>query len=384
MQTSRRLAVVAAVALAGLFAVAAITSILRRTETTYNYPRYSSLNNSEQGTKAYFDALERLGFLVSRNFKLLPKLAGARAAIFYAGPDLAQFRYSDESDLRDFERLAERGARVVIALDPEGLVETPKESRTEHPKKAAKPPEDNLKNRWGVQLSYRDRPVSSQNRAFLATLEMRPVNWQFSSWASSWIPSHVRKTAPLFLERAFGKGAIVLIADSKVFTNRELLVHPDTDVLAAAPGGYRRIIFDESHLGLEDTGTVVGLATAHNLQWMLVGFFVLASLYVWRSTSSFIPRTRARTEVAVSGRDAHLALSNLLMQSVPARSILRVAAEEWNRSAGLAARASARRVGEDDLAHLEGLPVERVVDRYRDLSVRVNTKIKIEGRRGAL
>ena len=380
MQTAHRSTLAAVLVLVALFAMAVIYSVLRRAETTYYYPNYSSLNNSEQGTKAYFDALARLDFAPSRNYKQLSKLEGRRAAIFYAGTEMPLFRFSDEKELRQFEQLAQRGARVVIALDPEAVVEM-RPDKTINKKSA---PEDNLKSRWGIELAPRDRKVPNEDRAFLQRLDMRPVNWQFSSWAPSWTPSHQRNDAPLFLERTLGKGSIVLIANSKLFTNRELLIRPDSEVLAAAPGAYHDILFDETHLGLEDTGTVLSLARAHGLHWMLVGFTILAILYVWRSAFSFVPRASASTDAAVGGRDAHVALSNLLRQSVPAKSVLRVAAEEWSRSAKLIGRATAGVLSPEDLTALQTLPPETAVTAYRNLSVRLNTRMKIYGRAQAL
>ena len=372
MHNRNRLASAAALALAALFVAAMLGSVLRRTNTTYTYPAYSSLNNGENGTKAYFEALARLGFAPSRNFKMLPKVAGVRAAIFYAGPELWSFRYSDDKDLKQFEQLAEHGARVVIALDPEAVAEMPQEKRV-HPahSNGVRPPEDNLKKRWGVGTAYIDRTVPNVNREFLARLGVVPVSWRFSSWTAAWTPSHLRNGSPMFLERSFGQGDIVLMANSRLFTNRELLLRPDVDVLTSATGGSRSIIFDESHLGLADTGTVVGLATAHHLEWMLLGFLVLAIVYVWRSSASFVPRLSGPVEASVSGRDAHLALSHLLMQSVPRKSVLRVAGEEWNRSAALQARAP---LSEDDLKRLGQLGPADAAAEYRALAARLNPK----------
>ncbi|HEX3682943.1 MAG TPA: DUF4350 domain-containing protein [Bryobacteraceae bacterium] len=374
MPNRNQLAFAAASALAAIFVFALLGPVLRRTDTTYNYPSYSSLNNGGNGTKAYFAALARLGLAPSRNFKSLRKLTGARAAIFYAGSELWSFRYSDDQELKQFEQLAERGARVVIALDPEAVVEIPQQKRTHPPPSlGARPPEDNLKKRWGIETAYVNRTVSHENREFLAGLGVLPVTWRFSSWSGTWRPSHLRNGSPLFLERAFGQGSIVVIANSKLFTNRELLIHPDSDVLASAPGGYRSVIFDENHLGLADTGTVVGLAVAHDLEWMLLGFLVLAILYVWRSSVSFVPRLSAPVEASVSGRDAHLALSHLLMQSIPSGSVLRVAAEEWNRSAALQARATSRPLSENDLERLGQLRPADVAAEYRALAAQLNS-----------
>ncbi len=96
MRDRERLALIAVLFLAIVFVVTVTRSVLRRAETTYDYPPYSSLNNSDEGTRAYFEALKKLGYSPSRNYQPLHKLVGTQADIFYAGPALAAFRYSDK------------------------------------------------------------------------------------------------------------------------------------------------------------------------------------------------------------------------------------------------------------------------------------------------
>ncbi len=187
----------------------------------------------------------------------------------------------------------------------------------------------------------------------------------FPSWTKDWAPAQVRDGTPFFLERHFGKGAVLLIAGSKLFTNRELLIHPDTQTLAAVPGSRREVIFDENHLGLEDTGTVVGLAAAHGLTGLLLGFVVLAVLYVWRNAISFVPPLPPQSDAAVSGRDAYSGLANLLRQTVPLKSILGVAAAEWNTSI-IAQRG--RIVSEEELNRLKHIEAARAPAEYKSLA----------------
>jgi hypothetical protein len=382
------LAFAAVLTLAAIFGLVMLGCVLRGADTVYRYPEYSSLNNGDNGTKAYFEALGRLGFSPSRNFKMLRKLEGARAAILYAGVELWSFRYSDEKQLEAFEQLAEGGARVVIALDPEGVIEAqPENGRARPESKGPQAPDDNLKKRWGVEVAPIEHPGASRNREFLVRLGVLPVTWRFALWPAAWTPTHVRDGSPLFLERTFGKGNIVLVANSKLFTNRELLIHghsrgPDVEALAWTPGGYRDVIFDESHLGVADTGSVMGLARAHGLGWMLVGFVVLGISYVWRSAVSFVPPVAAPEEARASGRDAHLALSHLLMQSVALRSILRVAGEEWNRSAALRAPATVRPLSQEELNRLEHVTLDDAAAEYRSLAGRLNRTVWKRAGRG--
>lgn len=373
MRVRERLALIAILVLAFVFVFAVVHLILRRSETAYNYPAYSSLNNSSNGTKAYFEALRRLGFLPVRNFQPIHKLIGAEADIFYAGPNFAAFRYSDAKELEQFERLAREGARVLIAFDPEGTVDMRPErtKRTRRREDDVRVREDLLKKRWGIELGYTKRAVSKTLETFLTGLEVIPVNWHFSSWAGEWKASETRGPGPLFLERRFDKGSIVLIANAALFTNRELLLHPDARVLAGIPGPHRQIIFDESHLGLEDTGTVIGLATAHGLDWMLLGFLVLGVLYVWRNAMSFVPPVPMQRDTAISGRDAHSALATLLMQSVPRKSILRTVAEEWNRTASHK-RGFARTINTEKLAQLAQIDPSQAAQEYNTIAKYVN------------
>lgn len=373
MRTRERLALIAVLLLGAVFLFSLVRSVLRRTETTYNYPPYSSLNNGDEGTKAYFEALRSLGYKSSRNYQPLRKLDGTQADVFYAGPNLGAFRYSETNGLDEFERLAERGARIIVAFDADGIVVKPHAgARTKDSSKHASA-EDTLKKRWGIQLAFTKRNVSKALSEFMSQLDSIPVSWHFFSWAKDWIPSQMKDDTPMFLERRFGKGSVLLIAESNLFTNRELLIHPDTRVLAAVPGYRREFIFDESHLGLEDTGTVVGLATAHGLQWMMLGFVVLAVLYVWRSSTSFVPPTAGRPETVVAGHDAHSALSNLLMQSVPKKSILGLVAEEWNRTL-TRHRGLARKISSEELNHLRHVQAVDVPTEYRSLAQKLNLK----------
>ncbi|HEX4231020.1 MAG TPA: DUF4350 domain-containing protein [Bryobacteraceae bacterium] len=371
-----RLALIGGLVLIAIFLITLTVSVLDRAEGTSAYPAYSSLNNGDEGLKAYYDALGRLGFVTSRNYLPLHKIAGTAADVVYAGPTLQSFEYASNADLELFEQLAEKGARVVILLSSEGLIghvtSAKINPRTAPQEKPAKPPMPTLKRRWGIQVAYREQP--RERNSFLPLfnrLAFVPAIWHFSSWTNDWMPSHMRDYSPLFLERPFGKGNVLLIANARLFTNRELLLKPDAQVLAAVPGDYRRIIFDESHLGLQDTGSVAGLASAHHLQWLLLGFIVLAVIFVWRSSFSFVPPPGRPPDEWVAGQDAGYALASLLAQSIPPGAVLNAVAEEWNRSRPLLTRSvhihGGNEIAREQLAHLRGSTAEQAAAVYNEL-----------------
>lgn len=370
-----RLALASGLALIAIFIATATLSILRRAQGVSGYPDYSSLNNGDDGLKAYYEALSRLGFVTSRNFQPLHKLAGQQADIIYAGPTLQSFEFAPNTDLELFQQIAEKGARVIILLSSEGLVRYAAKTK----EKPVNPRQPTLKKRWGVQVAYRVLPYRQEYRnkrnfqGLFNSPEEVPATWHFSSWTNDWMPSHMRDYSPLFLERRFGKGSVLLIANSRLFTNRELLLNPDVQLLAALPGARRHVIFDESHLGIGDTGTVAGLATAHHLQWMLLGFVSLAAIYVWRSSFSFVPPAGRPADSSIPGQDVGFALANLLAQSIPPRGLLLAVAEEWNHSRALRHR-TAHDIDEAQLALLRLVSPDQAAHVYNELAHRQSVR----------
>lgn len=374
MRGQPRTALFGIAALCILLAGTIAATVLLRAGITFNYPAYSSLNNSADGTKAYYETLRKLGFNATRNYRSLPKLKGTQADVFYAGAAISALQHGDEKDFEDFEQLAKSGARLIIAAQPETLsiVLSP----AKKPKKDKKPDavqKDMLKERWGIELGFRPRQLTAAEMGPLKQLGIKPFLAYFQKWSKEWSPSVTRNDEPLFLERHFGNGSILLISDCRYFTNRELLARPDTQILTAAVGQTPQIIFDESHLGLEDTGTVIGLTTAHHLNWIFVGFALLAALYIWRNSVSFIPPARAPSNRSVIGQNAYAALTNLLMQSVPPKSLLHRAAEEWNATAHL--RRNQRTIGDDELALLPDLDRATTMAEYKSICQRMKDRI---------
>ena len=363
MRGRERLALLSTLVLLSSFLVILTQSVLRRAHATFDYPDYSSLNNSDKGLKAYHDALERLGYRVARNFQPLPKLAGSHATVLYAGPSLQAFRDVDKADLKIFEQLARAGSKVVLLLSSESSMLNPAAVDLSARKlgKQKSPPGSTLKDRWGVQIDFQNF-VNPGAHGPVKTVRSRIV-----SWTGEWHASRFEFGFPLFLERQFGRGSVLLAGNLEAFTNRQLLTNPEGEMLAAIPVGLNAIVFDESHLGVADTGTVAGLARAHHLQWLVLGFVVLAALYIWRSTVSFVSPPAISSEQTVAGADAYRALSNLLTQSISPKDILTAVAKEWNAS-NTVRGPLARDIGEADFSRLKNIPHGDVAREYNRLA----------------
>ncbi|MBV8895005.1 MAG: DUF4350 domain-containing protein [Acidobacteriaceae bacterium] len=354
-------------------AATVVATVLLRAGITYNYPAYSSLNNSADGAKAYYEALRKLGVDTTRNYRPLRKLTGTRADVFYAGTPISALQHADEKDFEDFEHLAKTGAHLILAAQPEVVGTEPSRISKKKEKKEDAAPKDLLKQRWGIELGFRPRQLTAAETGPLKHLGIKPFVAYFRTWSNEWTPSVTRNGQPAILERRFGSGSILLVSDCRYFSNRQLLTSPDTEILTAVISQTPQVIFDESHLGLEDTGTVIGLTTAHHLNWIFAGFVLLAGLYIWRYSVSFIPPFPAPTSSSVAGRDAYAALTNLLIQSVPLKSLLHTAAEEWNRTAHL--RRNQRPISEDEISLLPDIDRATTMAEYKSICQRMKDRI---------
>ena len=352
MRSHERLALLVTVALLLCLLFALGRSVVRRANATFDYPSYSSLDNSDLGLKAYHDALLRLGYRVERNFQPLHKLASTQGTILYAGPSLQAFRGVDRTDLELFQKLAEGGSHLVLLLSPNGFLE-----------KAGKanPVTDTLREHWGVEAESKRETLTEP------VSRLPQAHYRFKAWSNEWQPLHMEDGRPVMLQRAFGKGGVLLVNDLDDFTNRTLLTVANGDILTAILDAKGLVVFDESHLGVADTGTVAGLARAHRLQWVLLGFSVLATLYVWRSSISFAAPQPALENHRVSGQDAHSALSHLLAQSVAPHQLLQALAKDWNASAAVRGRRT-RDVADSELLSLHKAGEDEIADRYNRLA----------------
>jgi hypothetical protein len=137
------------------------------------------------------------------------------------------------------------------------------------------------------------------------------------------------------IARGMGKGSIVLVANAFLLSNAALLSSRDTDLLAAMIGGAaRRFTFDEYHFGVEETGSLAALARKYGLQGLAAGLLLLAALFVWQSSASFLP-PREVEETEVLGKSAISGFVNLLRRGVRRADLLPLCAKEWRKSLAL-------------------------------------------------
>ncbi|HEX3444194.1 MAG TPA: hypothetical protein VHS80_05715 [Chthoniobacterales bacterium] len=177
---------------------------------------------------------------------------------------------------------------------------------------------------------------------------------------------------PVVIERSFGRGNIILIADSYPLTNDALANDRETGLLGWLFRKQTTVLFDETHFGLTENPGIVSLARRYGLESAFVVLLMLALFFIWANRYSLVPKSvdRSAGNPIVPGQGGETVLVNLLRRSLPAKDLLSTSAELWRKGAHDAGKI---RKLDQLLAGLD--PRSSAVDRYNQLSQRLNERI---------
>ncbi|MCX6621905.1 MAG: hypothetical protein NTY38_12700, partial [Acidobacteria bacterium] len=228
--------------------------------------------------------------------------AGSGSAVLLLGVEAQELRWMPESFFVEVEQAAGRGNRVVLGLLTSRELRRPDTGD-----------EAGMTRRWGVRVEV----------AVKEALEIRLAAGK--EWASL--------DGDVMVERRFGKGSVVLVADGALFSNGSQARMPRGGQLAKILGGERRIVFEESHLGVVESGGIVKLALRYKMHGFLLGFLLWVALYVWKNASSFPPRRGGVERPMVAGRTSLSGLVTLLRRNVPEADVARIAFAAWRKTA---------------------------------------------------
>ncbi len=258
------------------------------------YPEYSTLRADPDGAKLLFESLARLpGLTVTRNFMPVQSLAPNGSTVVLLG--------LRELDPDELEKLAGPGNRVVAALREDWRPET-KEA-------------DEIFKEWQVRIAV-DTEKDHANRLYFST-------------AQGWSPMERSGEKLVAIEREFGHGTVALLAASGDFSNGSVAASDRLPQVAAALGANSRIVFDESHLGIAESGSVVGLARRFRMMGLAAGLAIVAALFIWRNSSSFPNVGQASRPVALAGRTSASGLLTLLRKNLAPRELTAACWQEW-------------------------------------------------------
>jgi hypothetical protein len=337
-----------------------------RFEAGDSFPRYSSFRTDPIGTKALYESLEAL-VSTRRNLQPLSRLGDGRdTTLLWLGADTYELRLMPE-DFRDLETFARSGGRLVFAaqavfMRPRTNVFAMAAARKGAPLGGGPtnlPPNlpdelraIDIRQQWRISFDYaelakNDRDTydpaaatlrdASESAALPETIDIH-TTLCFSGLGPEWRVLYARKEAtnthPVLIERTMGRGSIVLFADSFHFSNEALRDDRQSALLSWLMGAGRSVIFDETHLGTSEEPGVATLARQYRLQPLFGALLLLALLFLWKNSTSFMPpyeeQLAQEQGSVVEGRDSASAFENLLRRNITPASLLRVCLEQWN------------------------------------------------------
>jgi len=338
-----------------LFVYGAIHLLILRFEKGDVYPPYSSYRSDPLGTKAFYEALGLLQRVETvRQVEPLQKLSGlSEATLFLFGLQVFHFCAMQQASVKALEDGALGGGRIVISFVPTRDQPTPPAKEKEKKEKET-PQEDadtekdeeerllnkevvDLAKRWGVETELL---VKGDIKASLRMAEKElpsSLPWHstmvFEPQDPAWRIIYTRAEKPVLIERSYGKGSIVLCSDSFFVSNEAMKRERYPQLLSWVCGPHRKMVFDETHLGVSKNPGIAGLLRKYGLAPFFISLIVLALLTIWKQAARLGPVYEEEEKATVdAGKDAFTGFTNLLRRNIPLDHILSVCLEEWKRS----------------------------------------------------
>jgi hypothetical protein len=323
------------------------------------YPPYSSYRSDPLGSRAFFLALQRMpGIGVRRNFLQESRLSPEKGStFFYLGVDVGAMRRISKKDIQALEDLAGRGNRLVFAFAPVAGAKGEAAKENKEGKKDTGEPADKEGDPqgeapcgclfWRWKIIFNDTSpgtipskdevwaVRSEEGAGLPeTIPMRS-SLSFRPDEGFWRTMYSVDGNPVLVERDFGKGSIVLLADSYLTSNSAMRDRRYPDLLLRLLGGSRTAVFDETHLGVFESPGIMSLVKKYRLTSFLVALLLLAGLYLWKNSIPLVPSAgsgRFGDDGITTDKDAVGGLISLLRRNIPKAELLDVCFREWTKS----------------------------------------------------
>lgn len=344
------------------------------------YPPYSTLRSDPLGCRALYDALTDLGLSVSRHRSSLPSLeTGEPATLFFIGDRPQGSRALPQALYQPLADFLEAGGRLVICFfpqqsqsatdesssdDPDQTGDEPSAEKTDHeaetptegPDKDPDPdptedPEDpppaprirtvDLNAIWGFETHDHAKDQAPESalvqESFQARLGSKTLPWHstrvFSDLAPDWQVVARLDDRPVIISRAMGRGQLIFCTDSYLLSNEGLKNDLSPGFLSWLIGDHPRIIFDESHLGIQMRPGIATLIRTYDLDGVVAAFFLMALLFVWKNASPLVPsKDRPAGAGAISDRDQASGLSSLFKRHIPPGDLLTVCVDAWARA----------------------------------------------------
>jgi hypothetical protein len=382
---------------------------LLRFEAGDVYPAYSSLRTDPLGTQALYESLRRISAdAVDRNFRPLRQVKmDPNTTLMIIGVREPHFFWGFQKYDTLLENLAQEGGRLVLTFSPakasqpsadkadEVQDDTPDETGSPEPKSEGEQAEADTKEEEGCDEDdemfdsgldtlgfWFNTPTGEQWEGhadrFARGPEILPpsIPWRaplsFRLRDNSWETLYTWQGEPVVVQRPWGKGTVVMAADSYLLSNEALRNHRYTGVLTwlVRPGNL--IIFDESLKGLMKQPGMAGLARQYRLHGVFAAVLAVVGLFIWRQSAVFITPVRsprgAGQEQPAAGRDTSQGLVHLARQHIDVKSLMTVCFRAWKGQA-------AQSVSGQRISEVEAMVAQATADPRNEMQVKTYIEI---------
>ncbi|HVO99917.1 MAG TPA: hypothetical protein VMT15_17715 [Bryobacteraceae bacterium] len=282
-------------------------------ETGAVYPEYSTLRADPMGAMALYESLARLTSVERLYKNRAQDDPGKGTTIFVLGVDPVAWSHVDSKTLEEYEKLTRNGARLVFAFLPAD-------------RRLADTGETPVERRWHIHFAYARVRAEVGEIPHETGLRMKGgAEWNTLDAASN------------ALERPLGAGSVALIADSYPLSNEGLREAREPALIVKLAGSANRILFDENHFGVAETGSIARLLRKYHLEGAVGVLALAAILFLWRSASSLLPSRAPDEGQAVAGRDSLEGMKALLRRGIAEKDLVRVCYDEWRKTSPHAA-----------------------------------------------
>lgn len=344
------------------------------------YPPYSSFRSDPLGCRALYDALIHTGDItVNRSVTPLHRVKGLENVTILV-PGLGANDLSSSLPQAWFDAidaLVKHGARLVLCSVPSRFEKKQETKKTPPVKKKPqikpekadkrkagvktekikdkKPAEINkdtgedeepypvkqvnLSKVWGFEDDYADHaegtaePVAKYKRAHGLRAQSWHTSRYFTKLAKAWKPVYTMDGKVVLMERAYGKGSLVLSTDTYFMSNEALRNEANPRLLVFLTGANTQVIFDEAHFGITMEPGIAGLVKRYGLQGFAWAGLLFCLLYIWKNASYFVP-PREEDEIRdASARDQASGLASLYKRHIKDDDLLSVCIDEWEKTA---------------------------------------------------
>jgi hypothetical protein len=335
MRKDRLIAFILIGFMAALFVVVGVQMFKVRAEVNGVYPEYSSFRADPKGYRILFETLSMVPSIhVERSEQPLRELPSGNGKILVVAGLLPSGWSAEETKIlndwmtnggtllvafsfRQFDSNEEKDGRDPVLPENKWL-------RGEVGKVES----------WGIRIFWSKQSLVTQLQSNLFAdqsswaghLNIEPTN-------SDWKVLAKARDLPVVLQRSFGAGKLVLLADSFPLSNIALAAHRNAALVSWLFPQHSTVIFDETHFGIVEHPGIIGLARKYGLGGAFVAVLGLAVLYLWASRYSLRPvrRVRADAEPAVRGAGGNEIFTNLLRRTLPATDLCAICLQIWKQ-----------------------------------------------------